>query len=242
MRFYFDESGNFQVRHSGEHNVGIVSGIAIPDSEEAEVFRRFDAFVNKLPSSAFKDGEPKGRLLDDDARKDFAHMLADIPGILLCPAILDLTSVVGQPQADVPALLSQQFIQVQSDAKHQSFRDEIVALANDAAALSPQQAIRLTAWAQCISRTIKDSIVWYSNQFASSWTAVRFELDPVEEVPGREDRVFRTMLPMMMSIWSHKEPLPIIEGLHAPDHPFMKTWNTERGVDIGGMVRLRALF
>ena len=82
-------------------------------------------------------------------------MLADMPGILLCPAILDLTSVVGQPQADVPTFLSRQFIQVQSDAKHQSFRDEIVALANDAAALSAQQAIRLTAWAQCISRTIK---------------------------------------------------------------------------------------
>lgn len=106
MKFFFDESGNFQLPPAGEHRVGIVSGVAIPDSAEAEVFGQFDAFLSKLPASSFKNGEPKGRLLDDAGRKALADMLVDLPGILFCPIMLDLTSLVGQAQADVSGFVS----------------------------------------------------------------------------------------------------------------------------------------
>jgi hypothetical protein len=61
MKFFFDESGRFQLPRAGEHAVGIVSGIAIPDADEAEVFRQFDAFLSTLPPASLKNGEPKGR-------------------------------------------------------------------------------------------------------------------------------------------------------------------------------------
>ena len=70
MKFFFDESGNFQFPPAGVHRVGIVSGVAIPDSDEAEVFRQFDAFLGKLPASSFENGEPKGRLLNDAERSE----------------------------------------------------------------------------------------------------------------------------------------------------------------------------
>ena len=69
MKFFFDESGNFQLPPAEEHRVGIVSGVAIPDSDEAEVFQQFDAFLSKLPVSSFQNGEPKGRLLTMPAVK-----------------------------------------------------------------------------------------------------------------------------------------------------------------------------
>ena len=82
MKFVCDESGNSQLPPAGKHQVGIVSGIAIPDSGEAEIFRRFDAFLSNLPSSSFKDGEPKGNLLHDASRKALPAMLAFIHSLL----------------------------------------------------------------------------------------------------------------------------------------------------------------
>jgi hypothetical protein len=237
MKFYFDESGNFQLPTAGKHSVGIVSGVAIPDSDEAEVFRQFNAFLEKLPKSSFKNGEPKGKLLGDAERKALADMLVDLPGILLCPIMLDLTSLVGQPQADITGLLSRKLMKLQTTCKHETFRNQIVGLANDVGAMSTQQALRLAAWARCISRTIRDSIILHSSgKHESSWNSLRFEIDPVEQTPGnREERVFETMLPMWVSSWSHDEPFTEIEGRHTPDHPLVKNWACDSGVDIGKM-------
>jgi uncharacterized protein DUF3800 len=235
MKFFFDESGNFQLPPAGEHRVGIVSGIAIPDSDEAEIFQRFDAFLSKLPSSSFKDGEPKGRFLDDACRKALATMLADLPGILLCPIMLDLTSLVGQRQAHVAALVSRKLTELQATCRHETFRNQIAELALDVGKMSTQQALRLVAWAKCIARTIQDSIILHSGTtHESSWNSLRFEIDPVEEVPGnREERVFGTMLPMWVSSWSLDEPFTEIEGIHTVDHPLVKNWDSDQGLDIG---------
>jgi hypothetical protein len=239
MKFYFDESGNFQLPPPGEHRAGIVSGIAIPDSSEVEVFQRFDAFVGSLPSSAFKDGEPKGRLLDDAARRNLANMIVDLPGILICPIMLDLTSLVGQSQADVSGLVSRKLMQLQATCRHQSFRDQIIKLANDVNDLSTQQALRLLAWAKCISRTVQDSIILHSSaQHATSWNALRFEIDPVDQTPrNREERVFEIMLPMWVSSWSHDDPVTLIDRVHNADHPLVKNWDTDEGLDVGKMFR-----
>ena len=239
MKFFFDESGNFQLPPAEEHRVGIVSGVAIPDSDEAEVFQQFDAFLSKLPVSSFQNGEPKGRLLDHAGRKALADMLVALPGILVCPIMLDLTSIVGQPQSDAAGLVSRKLIQLQATCKHEAFRNQIAALASDIGALSTQQALRLAAWAKCIARTVHDSIIRHSGtKYESSWNSLRFEIDPVENIPGnREERVFETMLPMWVSSWSHDEPFTEIEGIDTADHPLVKNWDCNDGLDIGKMFK-----
>src|SRR5271157_1689643 len=239
MKFFFDESGNFQPPPAEEHRVGIVSGIAIPDSDEIEVFQQFDAFLSNLPGSSFQNGEPKGRLLDDAGRKALADMLVDLPGILLCPIMLDLTLLVGQPQTDVAGLVSRKLMQLQATFTHETFRNQIVELANDIGAMSTQQALRLAAWAKCIARTVQHSIILHSGtKYESSWNSLRFEIDQVGEVPGnREERVFETMLPMWVSTWSHDEPFTVIEGIHTADHSLVKNWGHDKGLDIGKMFK-----
>jgi hypothetical protein len=238
MHFYFDESGNFQLPPAREHRVGIVSGIVIPETHEAEVFRRFDGFVGTLPASAFKNGEPKGRLLDDAGCKALAEMLINLPGILVCPTMLDLTSLVGGPQID-GARLSRKLMAVQAACEHKSFRDELIEFANDASRLSQQQTLRLMAWAKGISRTIQDSIIFHSSgEYEPSWNSLRFEIDPVEEAPGsREERVLEKMLPGWVSGWSRREPFMLIEEIHTANHPFVKNWDRDTGLDIGKMFR-----
>ena len=131
MRFFFDESGTFQLPRAGEHAVGIVSGIAIADADEAEIFRRFDAFLSKLPSSSFKNGEPKGKFLDDSSRKALATMLAALPGILLRPVMLDLTSLAGQPHAQVASLVSRKLTELEAACRHETMRNQLAGLALD---------------------------------------------------------------------------------------------------------------
>ena len=239
MKFFFDESGNFQLPPAEEHRVGIVSGVAIPDSDEAEVFEQFDAFLSTLPGSSFQNGEPKGRLLDHADRKALADMLVDLPGILLCPIMLDLTSLVGQHQTDAAGLVSRKLMQLQATCKHETFRNQIVELANDIGAMSTQQALRLAAWAKCIARTVQDSIILHSGtKYESSWNSLRFEIDQVGEIPGnREEKVFETMLPMWVSSWSYDEPFTEIEGIHTADHPLVKNWDCDNGLDIGKMFK-----
>ncbi len=234
MKFFFDESGNFQLPPSGEHRAGIVSGITISEEHEEEIFRRFDKFVSELPPCAFKNGEPKGRLLDDVGRRAYAEMLADLPGILICPIMLDLTSLVGTPQDRIADLVSENLRALQAKCKHQSLRDEIGKLANEVGVLSTQQCLRLAAWAKCISRTINDSIIHHSGRtHESSWNALRFEIDPVEQLPGnREERVFEIMLPMWITSWSQENPFTLVEDVHTAEHPVVKNWSCDDGLDV----------
>jgi hypothetical protein len=65
MKFFFDESGNFHVPDNRQqHVVGIVVGVVVPETQEAALWKQFREFIANLPPSAFKNGEPKGHLLD----------------------------------------------------------------------------------------------------------------------------------------------------------------------------------
>jgi hypothetical protein len=166
-------------------------------------------------------------------------MLAGLPGIVIRPVTLDLTSLAGHSEADVPALISRKLTELQATCKHQTMGDDMAQLAHDVSMLSPQQALRLVAWAKCITRSIEDSIIVHAEaRYHTSWNSVRFEIDPVEQTPGnREERVFTTMLPMWVTSWSHDEPFTTIEGIHTADHPLVKNWETAEGLDIGKMFR-----
>jgi hypothetical protein len=93
MNFYFDESGDFRMDDDGIQRVGIVAGITIPESAEAEVFARFDDFVATLAPSAFRNGEPKGNRLTYGERTKFAEMIADNKRIVVTSAMLDRKSI-----------------------------------------------------------------------------------------------------------------------------------------------------
>ena len=71
-----------------------------------------------------------------------------------------------------------------------------------------------------------------------SWNALRFEIDLVEQTAGnREVRVFKTMLPMWVSSRSRDDPMTLIEGIHTTDHPLVTNWDTEKGLNVGKMLK-----
>jgi len=240
MKFYFDESGVFALPATAAiHAVGIVSGVVIPEGVEAAVFASFSTFLKTLPSTAFQNGEVKGRLLDEAGRAGLAQMIVDLPrGALFCPVMLDLTSLVGTPYASPCEAVAAKLIGLQGTCKHAKMKAEIGALAADVGSMSDQQVLRLAAWAKCISRCIRDSIVFHCGEaYNESWTSLRFEIDPVQPSGGTERTSFQFLLPAWVTAWSQDDPFTTIEELHTASHPFVTAWGSPGGIDVGKMFR-----
>ncbi|OAI39239.1 hypothetical protein AYO40_01325 [Planctomycetaceae bacterium SCGC AG-212-D15] len=231
--------GNFQVPPAGDHRVGIVVGVAVPETEQAGIFNRFDTFLSQLPKSAFENGEPKGRLLDDGGRNAFAQLVASLPGVLVCPSMLDLTSLSGTSNADAREPVLRRLNSQLGAFKHESMPDEVANLVATIEEMSAQQFLRLLGWALCVNRAIRDSIILHSDEeHRSSWESLRFEIDRAEQGSARrEEKVFSIMLPTWLTSWSLKKPLLLIEELHTTDHPLVKNWDRKEGLDLGNMFR-----
>jgi hypothetical protein len=239
MKFFFDESGDFRVLADCEqHTVGIVVGVVVPESREEEVWSRFREFIVSLPASALKDGEPKGRLLDDEGRRAFASLVSKLEGILICPTILDLTSIAGHA-ITVRDKVVRKLESTAANCLHQSMQEEVGLLSRQFGNLSPEVAFRLSSWARCIKRCIDDSIFAHRGvAFSDCWTKMTFEIDIVRVgAKSREQQVFTKMLPGWVTAWCQKEPIMLIEEIHTDDHPFVREWDTERGIDLGKMLR-----
>src|SRR5262249_55451949 len=105
--------------------------------------------------------------------------------------------------------------------------------------LSPEVVFRLAGWAQCIKRSIEDSIIRYCHpEFHGCWTNMMFEIDPVQPRAGsREEQVLSKMLPAWVTGWSTKSPFWLIKEIHSDNHPFVKNWDTATGIDLGKMFR-----
>lgn len=238
MKFYFDESGSFCVPTNAQTQaVGIVSGIVVPEIEEPVVFQRFDGYVSALPQTAFDNGEPKGRLLGPAEQADFATMFADLPGILFCPVLMDLTAAIGN--ADVRGAIERKFRQLQTTCRKQTLKDSVGEYADLVAGRSQQQILRLVAWAKCIHRCLFHSIIQFrSPKYHPSWMSLEFNIDRVESPPGNnEENVFKTLLPALTSLWSMEDPLPMIEGVHDETHPLIQNWSRAGGFDVGKMFK-----
>lgn len=239
MKYYFDESGSFRVpMDRKEHAAGIVVGLAVPGTIEQTLERKFVDFVGKLPKFAFRNGEPKGSLLDGDGRRAIATLLSECDGILVCPAMLDLTTLAGHA-TEIRDRIAKRLEAVSSQCKHESMQRALALLARQIRNLSPEAAFRLGCWAQCIKRCISDSVVWHSGPaFNGDWENLTFEIDAVQPKPGsREEQVFTKMLPAWVTSWSQQDPFTLIEDIHTANHPFVQRWDTPDGFDLGKMFR-----
>ncbi len=239
MKFYFDESGSFRAPDMpSEHAAAVVVGVVIPDSQEEQVFRRFREFVGKFPASAIKKGELKGSSLDEQGRRAFASLVSTCEGVLVCPAVLDLTTMAGRAEESRDRVVMK-LDGIAPLCQHETMRKEVVLLSRQVSNMSPEAAHRLACWAQAIHRSIQDCILRYSGPaYRGCWSEMVFEIDPVQPKPGsREERVFRNMLPGWVAAWSRKRPFMLIEEVHTDDHPFVKNWDTPAGIDLGKMLR-----
>jgi hypothetical protein len=205
---------------------GIVAGITIPESAEAEVFARFDEFVATLSSSAFKKGEPKGNLLTYEERRRFAQMIAENDKIVVTPAMLDIASI-KRAKKDVRGNMVRRMRELAEQCIHDTMRGQARLLANQFKNLSDNQSLRLGSVAYCIKRAFEQTIILLSGkEYFDCWDQMRFEIDPVQVRRGsREELVFKWTMLGWLQGWSQKKPTMIITEIHTEDHPLTKNYS-----------------
>jgi hypothetical protein len=118
-------------------------------------------------------------------------------------------------------------------------RDEVALLAKQVGNLSVPQALRLVATARCVMRALNHAVIRFADDFhRPCWSTVSFDLDAVQTRPdSREQRVFETLLPGWITAWSIKDPIALIEEFHTQEHPFVKQYETNDGIDLGAILR-----
>ena len=228
MNFYFDESGDFRLDDDGVQRVGIVAGITIPESAEAEVFARFDDFVATLAPSAFKEREPKGNRLTFDERRRFAEMIAFNKQIVVTPAMLDIASI-NRAKKDARGDMVRRMRELAEQCIYDTTREEVHLLANQFKNLSDNQSLRLGSVAYCIKRAFEQTIIVLSGEeYFDCWEQMRFEIDPVQVRRGcREELVFKWTMLGWLQGWSQESPTMTITEIHTEAHPLMKNYSTK---------------
>ncbi len=227
MKFFFDESGDFRLDDDGVPRVGIVVGITIPETAEAEVIARFDEFVGTLSPSAFKKGEPKGNRLTFDERKRFAEMIAANDRIVVTPALLDIASI-NKAKKDVKGDMVRRMRDLASQCIHDEMKEESYLLSRQFNNLSDNQSLRLGSVAYCIKRAFEQTIILLSGkEYHGCWDEMRFEIDPVQLKRGsREEQVFKWTMLGWLQGWSQRAPSMTITEIHTDDHPLMQKYRT----------------
>jgi len=227
MKFFFDESGDFRLDDDGIQRVGIVVGITIPESSEVKVFAKFDDFVATLSRSAFKKGEPKGRLLSSDERKQFARMLADNDSIVVTPAILDIPSII-RANKQVRSDMVRRMRELAKQCVHETMQEQAHLLANQFDNLSDNQSLRLGAIAYCIQQAFQQTIILLAGEeYSDCWQQLRFEIDPVGLRRGnREEQVFKWTMLGWLQGWSQRNPTMTITEIHTENHPLIRNYLT----------------
>lgn len=240
MLFCFDESGDFAIpQQQGEHKAAVVMGVAISDVIHDELRTAYEQFKQKLRSSEFVDGEPKGRRLKVEHQLEFCELLARFDGVSLTPVTLDLSHLASVRTQVFPNRMHDLLCKQAELMAYDTAKGQLRHLARQFRNLHYSQMLRLHALANCISEALQHALIFLSHgDHRDSWNKVSIEIDRVQaRAYSREERIFSTILYAWMAGWSKSKPFSLVEGIHTPDHPFVKNFNTDQGIEISKMLR-----
>lgn len=242
MFMYFDEAGDFQIpAQTSTHRAAVVVGISICDGSVEAARTRFGAFLARVPDSEREKGEVKGKLLSPDNAVAFCEVLEQIDGLQVTPVILDLSHLAEAGVRDLATQLRERLEFAATQMQHEAARDGWELLGRQVGNLSSPQMLRIFSLANAVRAALEHAILFQSaGDDTSSWHSIRVEVDRVQERQGsREERVFSIMVLAWLAGWSRSHPFTFINEIHTPDHPILKLYGTDQGVDIGPMLRDR---
>lgn len=240
MKFYFDESGEFSIpSDKNKHAVSIVMGVAISEMILNQLFNDFKKFLLNLKSCELENGEPKGYLLTNNHKKDFCDLLAEFDGISLTPVTLDLSLLSNSQYLNTSKIFSDYLAGYSIKMKYKKAQDQLLLLSKQYKNLSNQQALRIYSIAYCFKMALEHSFLFLSNRgHENSWESVRFEIDRVQKnTNSREEKVFSILILGWLDGWSRELPIYFVKEIHTRDHPLVKKYGDENGVDIAKMIK-----
>lgn len=244
VQFCFDESGDFNPPPADTHGCSIVCGVTFPETSRDACFTAYQKFLQDLPRSEQRGGEPKGCLLSDDSRNRFCDIINAFPSVLVTPVTLDLSWHRREQAGSLAASMKEAVLEKARSCVYQTMRDEMGELARQWGNLSESQCLRLLALGKCFQEAIQHSIIFHSSrEFNSCWSKMDFIVDAAQKSPAsREAKVFGNMVLMWLAKWSSDDPIVTIDEIHTEDHPFVQGFCVGDGVDLGKMIREHVTF
>ena len=144
MRFYFDEAGDFVIPGTTPaHRNAVVAGIAVSDPALSDFEAEFRSFVSRLDTHEVQKGEPKGKLLSYEHRREFCELLSRFDGVQVTPATLELSNLTPSiEKASRERMLTA--MESNADAMlHEEAREQLRLAVRQYRNLSTEQGLRL---------------------------------------------------------------------------------------------------
>ena len=222
MKFFFDESGSFELPPQPFHKAAVCAGLIVPDPVFSRLEANYSAWRDTLADREKEKGEPKGRLLDPASRLRFFQYVGGVPYIVTVPTIVDLEfqRQVSKPD-DLSAYLKHGALRAAAQIRDPIARKKQEKAAGQMGRLRPSQLYRLRAMADCIEYALRDALDWYSSSvWADCWQHISITVDQPDPDPRHPEADFMRsgLLPLLSRVAARRPLIPSLK-INGTDHP-----------------------
>lgn len=207
MRIFIDESGSF-VRGERVSGLSLVGALVIPDERIAQISKKYEAIRSRLPK---KDGEVKGRLLDEAQVAEVVHLLSRNEVLLELVAV-DLNAhesadIVQHKQAQAKGMTSRL---TEAD---QPWLAVALDIAARIAMLPHQLYVQSVAMFELVWQVIEHSINYYAQRRPKELAAFHWTMDGKDK--GRQtnwEQLWASIVLPMLESKSTEMPMRYFSG------------------------------
>lgn len=231
MRLFFDDSGDFAIPLGSDDKVSLWMGIGIPETCIERIQKKYLAWED-ITKTRLNVQEPKGCMLDETARSQLFREIEDESDLLIQPGIVDLQIQKKYMPIDMPSVMRSLGIDASKRMKDKASRNILETHGRRLGNLSKEQLLKFMVLSFCIVETLRHCILFRSHDaFRECWNDVVIVIDQSSQANNsREELVFKESIRWALHNITKRNPFGLIEGIHDKDHPFIKKYDSEKGI------------
>ena len=171
------------------------------------------------------------------SRERFFDMLGMFPDVKIVPATLDLSESRRYLEKTAPKNMRAVLYEHAAKCVYPTMKDQVRLLGRQFANVSFQQMLRMLTLASCVKLAIQHMVIFLSmRKYWSCYESMSFTIDKLGS-GNREEKLLDFLLFSWIAAWSSTEPLELIREIHTSDHPFVRKYETDGGVDLTRLMR-----
>lgn len=122
-------------------------------------------------------------------------------------------------------------ISIVNQIKKENFKQQEILQAKRIKNLSDEQFLKLTTLGTCIIELLRHSLMYrIDGIYEAYWKDITYFIDKSSAKNSREEQVFRRALRWFLFNNTKKRPILIPDEIFVTDHPFIKNYDTPKGL------------
>jgi len=236
MNFYIYESGTFSIpKGVMQHKACVTVCVVISDIKKESLKKKFDSFCSNLPKKMVTNGEPKGSKFDNSKKLEFCETLYEFKDyLLIIPVTIDMTLLAMLDiENNMKEIVSNKCLEFCDYVEHESMKEDLRLLSKQLDNLSNEEFLKIGSYAYAFFKSVQHSIMVLSTKGnENSWNDVVLEIDKINPKKNtREKEIFSKMVGMWTESWSRSDRIILLKEIHTSDHPIVKKFDIEDGLD-----------